>query len=174
MPGILPRSSYLTFKEPHKAGVFFFFSIPTLLMSILHITSFCHMFVIYLFFNPKSNMDTLNPTTVLKMEYSLLPFKSLASWFSHALELGIMEICLCISRQAWGGTKVGYLGCHLCSQEGSAHGTKRHFSAPLCSHDSSHLGVKRKSHTPFRWISPSLRGGEGGTERTQKNAGEKK
>lgn len=66
-------------------------------MSILHITSFCHMFVIYLFFNPKSNMDILDPTTVLKMEYSLLPFKSLASRFSHALELGIMEICLCIS-----------------------------------------------------------------------------
>lgn len=66
-----------------------------------------------------------------------------------------------------------YLGCHLCSQEGTAHGTKRHFSAPPCFHNSPQLVVKRKSHTPSRRMSQSLGGGEDGAEHTQENASEK-
>lgn len=133
-----------------------FFSIPPLLIRVLRITSFCHMFVIHSLFNPSSNMDPLEPSIALRV---IMPSDPSVLWlhgFAMSWNLALRRSVSVDQWQAWGGTRAGYLGCHLWSQGGAAHATKRRFCAPLCS-CGSQLAVRRRPQISSRCMSKSLR-----------------
>lgn len=134
---------------------FFFFPFP-LYWYASYVSLPSATFVIHSLFNPSSNMDTLEPSIALRVimpsDPSVLCLHSLAMSWNLALRRSVSVD----QWQAWGGTRAGYLGCHLWSQGGTAHATKRHFCAPLCS-CGSWLSVRRGPQMSSRYMSKSLR-----------------
>lgn len=142
MPGSLPTSSHLTCTELHEA-VYFFLNFHFTADHYLQITSFCHT---CLSFNPRSDMDTVDPTIELKVEDPLWHFNSLTSQLSRPLELGISEISAKLGR---GRARV--LGLSSVFSRQCVHGSKRHSV-----HGFSQLAVKRRPQIPSSGMSKSL------------------